>query len=329
MKLLAPILVMLYTSFSANAFGPNHVNPFFLPSLHVSSDNGNNTPTAVLICPAQFCVPADYQDFLSTIQQKCPKVIAAKVANLPRSEWIKVARQLPTPEFVQAKLSNAKTLQWYFNAIETSLAEIYAEVGEEVNICIIGHSIGGWIARSYLGGLSHSSTAVYRITLERCKSFVTLGTPHKSPQTALVDQTRGLLSEVENTEACSAEYMLQRGIKVTCVGSLAVKSNLLTTNLEELVATTSYLPLISDWTKIFSGVKGDGIIPEDLVFMDAPAKRVELLTCSNTGNSVRHAHVLPTPYNLWAPSEASIPLLSDDFRWYGSEGVIDQWIEHL
>ena len=62
--------------------------------------------------------------------------------------------------------------------------------------------------------------------------------------------------------------------------------------------------------------------------MDAPATRVELLTCSLTGNVVRHAHVLPTPYNLWAPSEASIPL-SEDFRWYGSDGVIDQWITHV
>jgi hypothetical protein len=332
MNILTIVQIITFLFVSCDSFTPNPKKNAAAPrSLGASSRESSNQterPTAVLLCPAQFCVPADYQNFLATIQEKCPKITTAAVVNLPRSEWIKVARQLPTSEFLQAKLNNAKTLQWYFNAIETSLAEIYAKEGDNVDICIIGHSIGGWVARSYLGGLSQSSTAVYRTTLERCKSFITLGTPHKSPQTALVDQTRGLLAAVENTEACSPEYRIQRGMKVTCLGSVGVQNKILSTNLEEIIATTSYLPLIPDWKKIFSGVKGDGIIPEDLVFMDAPATRVELLNCSLTGNVVRHAHVLPTPYNLWSPSEASIPL-SEDFRWYGSDGVIDQWIIHV
>jgi hypothetical protein len=332
MNILTIVQIITFLSVSCYSFTPNpiiHSESAALRSLDSATEsNQTDLPTAVLLCPAQFCVPADYQSFLTTLQEKCPKITTAKVANLPRSEWIKVARQLPTSEFLQANLNNAKTLQWYFNAIETSLAEIYAKEGEDVNICIIGHSIGGWVARSYLGGLCQSSTAVYRTTLERCKSFITLGTPHKSPQTALVDQTRGLLAAVESTEACSPGYMAQRGMKVTCVGSVGVQSKILSTNLEEIIAATSYLPLIQDWKKIFSGVKGDGIIPEDLAFMDAPANRVEVLNCSLTGNVVRHAHVLPTPYNLWSPSEASIPL-SEDFRWYGSDGVMDQWIIHV
>ena len=65
-----------------------------------------------------------------------------------------------------------------------------------------------------------------------------------------------------------------------------------------------------------------------LAFMDGCANRVEVEKCSITGNNVRHAHVLPTPYNLWEPAAPSISL-PEDFCWYGSEGVIDQWIDYI
>ena len=111
---------------------------------------------AVLLCPAQFCVPVDYTDLLETIQAEHGDVdvVATRVAPLPRTEWIKVAKQLPTKDFIDANLSVKVTLDWYFEAIEQGLAELFAEGGEDVDVCVIGHSIGGWVARAYLGGLS-------------------------------------------------------------------------------------------------------------------------------------------------------------------------------
>lgn len=311
------------------------INPSTLTSLNDSASEINlpsrnaSKKVAVLICPAQFCVPADYQSLISSIKKRNPLVVTAKVAPLPRTEWIKVARQLPTQSFFTANLNNAKTLKWYYDAIESSLAEIYAETDDDTSICIIAHSIGGWVARGYLGGLGQSSTAIYRSALEKCSSLITLGTPHSSPSTALVDQTRGLLREVESTYQCSSEYLTQNNISVTCVGSKGVKSNLLTTDLEEIIATTSYLPLIKKWNSIVSGpVEGDGIVPTDLAFMESPANKIVLEKCSETGNPVRHAHVLPTPWNLWDGFAPSIAL-PDDYTWYGSDGVIDQWIDSI
>lgn len=81
-------------------------------------------------------------------------VVASRVAPLPRTEWIKVARQLPTKRFIDAELDVGVTLDWYFDAIEDALAELFAESGEDVEICLVGHSIGGWVARAYLGGMS-------------------------------------------------------------------------------------------------------------------------------------------------------------------------------
>lgn len=114
---------------------------------------------AILLCPAQFCVPADYSSLLESITSSPDlppntRVVASQVAPLPRTEWIKVAKQLPTKRFIDANLDVQMTLDWYFDAIEEALAQLFAQVGEDVDICLIGHSIGGWIARAYIGGLS-------------------------------------------------------------------------------------------------------------------------------------------------------------------------------
>ncbi|KAL3759086.1 hypothetical protein ACHAWU_008695 [Discostella pseudostelligera] len=339
---------------------------------------------AVLLCPAQFCVPVDYTQLLDTLQSSLSsssssvsqlnsnnvEIVATRVAPLPRTEWIKVAKQLPTKNFIDANLSVKVTLDWYFEAMERGLSELMAEVGvggnsmQDVEICVIGHSIGGWVARAYLGGMSgyvillyfnalllfqlyvqtnsqltpacvpmlispdgkhRSSTAIYRLAKDRISSLITLGTPHTSPSSALVDQTRGLLREIESSPSCSSQSLHERGIKVTCVGSSGLTGKILTTEIEEIIAATSYLPLVG---KLGPDVKGDGIVPLNLAFMESPARSVEITQCSETGNAVRHAHVLPTPWNLIDGSAPSWSL-PEDIVWYGSPGVLGQWIQYI
>jgi hypothetical protein len=294
----------------------------------VNKDSGR---VAVLVCPAQFCVPDDYKVLFENIaalainDPSLAKIGTCRVAPLPRTEWIKVARALPTKAFLEARLPVSSTLKWYFDAIEEGLAEIFATEGTDVNICLVGHSIGGWVARAYLGGLSHSSTAVSRLAAERCTSLITLGTPHISPEDALVDQTRGLLREIAESSACRSQALADRGIDITCICSSSLGGSFFTTNVEELVAASAYLPLLG---RIDSSVRGDGIVPLDLAFMESPARRVVLDTCSITKEKVRHCHVLPTPWNLldgYAPSIG----LPDSYPSYVSNGVVQQWIQYL
>jgi hypothetical protein len=320
---------------SSNAF-PLLQSQFHHPSFVSSSSRlwasststaDEEKKTAVLICPAQFCVPADYEDLANLLKEKHPSTISSVVVTpLPRTEWIKVAKQLPTKDFLDANLSCQKTLGWYFDAMEEALSQIFAQEGTtDINICIIGHSIGGWVARAYLGGLSGSSSAVYKLAQPQITSFLTLGTPHLSPEDALVDQTRGLLKEVEQTSSCSSQSLIvDRNIDVTNVISSGLQGKILTTNLEEIVATTSYLPLLGK----LGDRGGDGIIPVDLAFMEEPARRITIESCPQTKSPVRHAHVLPTPWNLWDGQAPSISL-PDDFIWYGSESVIDQWSKYI
>jgi pimeloyl-ACP methyl ester carboxylesterase len=292
-----------------------------------STKDAKEQRVAVLLCPAQFCVPADYEILFNNLRKQergndSPSIGTCLVAPLPRTEWIKVARNLPSRAFLEAKLPVHSTLSWYFDAMETALAEIFASEGPDVNVAIIGHSIGGWVARAYLGGLSGSSSAVYRLTQRQCSSFVTLGTPHSSPDTALVDQTRGLLNEVEQALECSPESLMERGIEITCVGSSGLNGKFLSTNVEELVAASSYLPLLGRLGK------GDGIVPLDLAFMSHPARKIEVDQCDISGAPVRHAHVVPTPWNLLDGSSPSIAL-PEEFVWYGSDGVIPRWAKYV
>lgn len=170
-----------------------------------------------------------------------------------------------------------------------------------------------------------SSTAVYRLARDKVSSLVTLGTPHTSPESALVDQTRGLLREIASSSQCSSQALAERGIKVTCVGSSGLSGKLVTSDLEEIIAATSYLPLVG---RLGADVKGDGIVPTELAFMEPPARSVEIEKCIETGSAVRHAHVLPTPWNLIDGSAPSLSL-PEDIVWYGSPGVLSQWLEYI
>jgi hypothetical protein len=158
-----------------------------------SSSSSSSLPerkVAILLCPAQFCVPDDYADLWETLPSHIDIIedvadsdsdstsigpttttttrrIAvdkdlSRVVPLSRRDWIKVSKQLPTTNFLEATLEVHKTLDWYFDSIETGLNEILSLSQQQKNngdsgldgICFVGHSIGGWVARAYLGGLS-------------------------------------------------------------------------------------------------------------------------------------------------------------------------------
>ena len=283
-------------------------------ALQHSNEEEGTRNISILVCPAQFCVPADYDDILQDLRETLPGIGHALTVPLSRTDWIKVARQLPTKEFFTAELPVEETLRWYFASIEQGIAEILANSDDpsNVRICIVGHSIGGWVARAYLGGLSRSSTAVGRAVQEGklVSSLITLGTPHVLGENALVDQTRGLVSAIEATEACHPRAFQDRGINVVCVASCGIQGKFLSTDISELVAASSYGPLSGNWTNV-----GDGIVPADLAFLEDPAERIMV-------DQAEHIHVLPTPWNLW---DASAPSIRLELESYFSRTAMTKW----
>ena len=95
-------------------------------------------------------------------------------------------------------------LPFYYLALDLASRQLaQAHPGRKVQL--VAHSIGGWIARSYLGQLDAELRAA------RFGALVTLGTPHAPPPEGLfrtLDQTRGLLRYVQGGAAHSwTEWM--------------------------------------------------------------------------------------------------------------------------
>lgn len=288
---------------------------------------------ALLVCPAQLCVANDYKtlfDNLALFDDDLSVDISksSTAAPLCRKGWMGVARNLHRKEFFQGNLPVQSTLKEYFQSIERGLAQIFDAEGPDINICIVGHSIGGWVARAYLGGMSQQngvSSELHRLALKQCSSYITLGTPHIAPEDAPVDQTRGLIRQIEQNPNCHPEVLASRGIDITCVCSRAITQENYAGDVEGLLAAHSYLPM----TGLRTDVEGDGIVPLEMAFLDSPAKRVVLDKCSLTGKGIRHSHVVPTPWNLWDSKASSMHLPAHDFPSYVSRGVVGQWAHHI
>lgn len=276
------------------------------------ASSSSQTNLAVLICPAQFCVPADYDDVCRTLvsssQQQPPTIQSCTTVPLTRADWLRVTKQLPTRAYLQGELPVATTLRFYMDAIERGLMEVLNTCDSD--IAIVGHSIGGWIARAYLGGLSQSATAVYPLARQRVRSLVTLGTPH---QVGAIDQTRGLLRAVEAAPSCSpAALAAEAGIRVTCVASRAVGSKW----WENPLAWGSYASFGGSGDAV-----GDGIVPVETSLLEPPAQRVVL-------DTPQHLHVLPTPWKVWDGKGPSMPL-PRKVPHYLSDEVVGEWIRYL
>ena len=163
-----------------------------------------------------------------------------------------------TKDFFTATLRPKKTLGFFYEALDKAFEQVEADYGSDIQVAVLGHSIGGWVARSYIGEVMGAEVAAKKIC-----SLVTLGTPHNPPPAdspvAALDQTRGLLTYIN--EKFPSGSPLPKAV-VTCVAGKGTKSpasigallqtakaNLWDENarrsllLEQVVALSSYFPL--------------------------------------------------------------------------------------
>ncbi len=93
------------------------------------------------------------------------------------------------------------------------MAAVETEYGRETTVCMLGHSIGGWVLRSYIGEVLGEERALRQVS-----SLITLGTPHQPPPASSplsrIDQTRGLLSDINARFPAGSPLPAER---VTCV----------------------------------------------------------------------------------------------------------------
>jgi len=275
----------------------------------------------VVLCPAQFGTAEDYAELKETLAKQG---FALYPAPLSRLDWLKIVPSTLTKEFFTAELRPNKTLGFFYEALDQAMAAVDDDFGAEAAVAFLGHSIGGWVARSYIGEVLGEEVAKKRV-----RSLVTLGTPHRPPPSdspvSALDQTRGLLTYINERfpsgaplDPANVTCVAGRGTKVspsvealweTAGNKIWNETENRSALLEEVVAFASYLPLSGSTF----GVEGDGLIPVDTALMEG-CQSVVLDDCN-------HAD--------FVPMLGESLRLPKTYQWYGSDGFIEKWIDFL
>ena len=159
------------------------------PSPPVSASSLTKDP--VIVCPAQFGTLSDYQELVDELQARGHPTV---VAPLAFTDWLRLIPASLTKEYWTGELSPDVALPFYYEALDKATAQL-AEQYPGKKVQLVAHSIGGWIARAYLGQLPAAKRE------STFSALVTLGTPHTPPPEGIfrtIDQTRGLLMFVED-----------------------------------------------------------------------------------------------------------------------------------
>jgi len=278
--------------------------------------------TAVLIAPAQFGVRADYESLIAELRATID-VQHIEVVDLLRTDWLRIIPATVTnlPAYLAGELPPTPTLNFYYERLDEAVERLRNKLGPGVRLRIIGHSIGGWVARGWL--------AERRELLGQVDVLMTLGSPNRPPPEgsiwAGVDQTRGLLREINRRFNEIEAELKPRLVSVVgrgTVGGLFAPSSADAGGLREVwdesvgrspllegvVAATSYLALCGD-----AFATGDGLIPVSVAAMDG-SEVVELPDCNHAG---------------FVPSPTDSLILPETYKWYGSKDMVPLWAPKL
>ena len=293
----------------------------------------------IVICPAQFGTKGDYDALVAALERAGHPTF---VAPLRKLSWITgLAPSFFSADFWLGELKPAKVLRFYYDALDEAVAAARAaHPGAKVHL--VAHSIGGWVARAYLG-----EEATARVAAGEIASLTTLGTPHAAPPPdsamAAADQTRGLLKYVN--ERFPGAHREPDGVRYVAVGAGSVRGALPfalpfglgggggedaadggrdddgdgVAWLERALGWASYFALCGD-----GGARGDGITPLAGALLEGEGVRHVVLDGDGAeqrdGAGVYHADFLPSP----GPSTRL-----RGTPWYGSPGALDAWLPLL
>ena len=241
----------------------------------------------IVLCPAQFSTDKDYLPLIADLNRRGHPVFPVKLTWL---DWISIVKSAFTSEYWSSTLPLNPALDFYTSSVAREVSKIDGDYS------ILAHSIGGWVSRGYLSDAPPSVSG-------RCRSVVTLGTPHNPPPKGSVvsnfDQTRGLLEDVNKRKNV-------QGTKYVAVVSRRVKGGF--KGIDEVLAMASYFALRGKGPD----VEGDGITDVESGELEGGTKIVLDDAC--------HLNFLPSPLPFGN-------LRLNGARWYGD--FLDEWIDEL
>lgn len=199
----------------------------------------NPAPTRapVLILPGLGNASPDYIPLANALLSRGHAAVS--IAPIARWQWALNARAIITPQYWTSSLTPRPTLNWYFAAVDSALAQISSS-----RLNILAHSAAGWLARAYIAENASSTLQI--------ATLLTLGTPHCPPPPGRFDQTRGLLRYVEHQ--CQTLQGVESFVSVAGCGTRG--KPLGSGSVGEFVAYLSYAAVCGR-----GDVDGDGVTP--------------------------------------------------------------------
>ncbi|KAK3280552.1 hypothetical protein CYMTET_11611 [Cymbomonas tetramitiformis] len=233
-------------------------------------------------------------DYDTLVQSLSSQGYAVSVASVRRIDWLRNAAGLVDPNYWKGTLSPRPTVDWYLNSI-TQAVEEAKEASDNGSVCLLAHSAGGWLARVWM--LEYGTDDVDKL--------LTLGSPLLPPPPGVIDQTRGILTYVNDASPGTFHEDVSY---VNVIGRYIKGGELLggDASVAQRIAGLGYQQVCGDAT-----VWGDGIVPGVIGQLEG-ATVVEL-------EGVYHS---PLGATDGADGNAGRP-------WYGSEGVLEQWVHHI
>ncbi len=106
----------------------------------------------VIVCPAQFGTAEDYEELVDALRSRGHPTT---VVPLRRRDWFRLIPASLTAEYWRGELRPETALPFYFESLDKAAdAAVAASPGRPISL--VAHSIGGWVARAYLGQLSEA-----------------------------------------------------------------------------------------------------------------------------------------------------------------------------
>jgi len=242
----------------------------------------------VVVLPGLGNNAGDYDPLVSEISGRSARS-DVRVADVKRYDWLRNAAGLTDVKYWQGNLNPRPTVDWYLEYIDRA-------VGDSEEVVLLAHSAGGWLGRVWMHNGKNA---------ERVRRFVSLGSPHRPPPPGVIDQTRGILTYVEN-HMPGAHH---ENVEYVTIAGRYVKGIELSGDEEDAVARIARLAAGAGYKQVCGDATawGDGITPVECAHL--PGDRVERIDIEGAYHSPLGA--------------------SEDRPWYGNAPHIDQWIDKV
>lgn len=241
-----------------------------------------------------------------------------RVLPVARSDWLQVFLQGALDwSFWQGNMAPTQpAFKWYLDKVTQQIQDLCATTNavsddessskstDPIQVVLLCHSAGGWLARAALGFNSRNDTAT--IDLSSVLGVVTLGSPHIPPPPDAMDMTRGALRITDqlfpgayHAASTTSDTATDNNLFYISVMGQAIRgveqqrSNPWEPTTVTGFAYTSYQAVCGD-----GSVTGDGVVP----------------VCSGHLEGAQQLNLPNVFHSINAPDQ-----------WYGSDAVMDSW----